>query len=281
MNWSSSATPTCACRRIFWPTSSRRCAMIEPVSSIVFTVWPTRQRWPCVGRPSPSTPIFGARCCRPPASSRSTLRSARPCSSAAQALAEIGGFNSLANCLADDYQLGRRIAEKGYRLALCPVVVECWDAPMNWREVWRHQLRWARTIRGLPAPALFFQHPVQRHPLAAAVAGGFADFTGDALPGACRHRLLVDPNLPRPKSSAPVHAGTQFGFAVLAGAGEGFVASGALAGSVYGQHGRMARTTNETSSGRNFNRRTVGPTADIQADPRVGFQNLFNHYPGG
>ena len=65
-----------------------------------------------------------------------------------QALAGIGGFNSLANCLADDYHLGHRIAEKGHRLALSPVVVECWDAPMNWREVWRHQLRWARTIRG-------------------------------------------------------------------------------------------------------------------------------------
>jgi len=64
-----------------------------------------------------------------------------------RALAEIGGFNSLVNCLADDYQLGHRLAEKGHRLALCPVVVECWDAPMNWRDVWQHQLRWARTIR--------------------------------------------------------------------------------------------------------------------------------------
>jgi len=73
-----------------------------------------------------------------------------------QALAGIGGFNSLANCLADDYQLGHRIAEKGHRLALSPVVVECWDAPMNWREVWRHQLRWARTIRSCrPLPYYF------------------------------------------------------------------------------------------------------------------------------
>lgn len=63
------------------------------------------------------------------------------------ALAEIGGFAALANSLADDYQLGRRIALKGYRIALCPVVVECWDAPQNWAQVWKHQLRWARTIR--------------------------------------------------------------------------------------------------------------------------------------
>jgi ceramide glucosyltransferase len=62
-------------------------------------------------------------------------------------LAEIGGFRALMDCLADDYQLGRRIAARGYRMELCPVVVDCWSAPMTWHEVWRHQLRWARTIR--------------------------------------------------------------------------------------------------------------------------------------
>ena len=71
-------------------------------------------------------------------------------------LDEIGGFKSLADCLADDYQLGNRIAKKGHRIALCPVVVECWDSPMDWRAVWKHQLRWARTIRACqPAPYFF------------------------------------------------------------------------------------------------------------------------------
>ncbi len=71
-------------------------------------------------------------------------------------LAEIGGFTVLANCLADDYQLGHRLAGKGHRLALCPVVVDCWDVPMNWRGVWRHQLRWARTIRVCQPVPYFF-----------------------------------------------------------------------------------------------------------------------------
>jgi ceramide glucosyltransferase len=73
-----------------------------------------------------------------------------------KALTQAGDFASLANYLADDYQLGHRIAGKGYRIALCPVVVECWDAPMNWREVWRHQLRWARTIRVCQPLPFFF-----------------------------------------------------------------------------------------------------------------------------
>lgn len=64
-----------------------------------------------------------------------------------KSLETIGGFNAVANCLADDYQIGNKIAEHGGQIVLCPVVVECWDRPMNWRDVWKHQLRWARTIR--------------------------------------------------------------------------------------------------------------------------------------
>ena len=71
-------------------------------------------------------------------------------------LDEIGGFKALADCLADDYQLGHRIARRGHRIALCPVVVECWDAPATWRGVWQHQLRWARTIRVCQPTPYFF-----------------------------------------------------------------------------------------------------------------------------
>jgi ceramide glucosyltransferase len=71
-------------------------------------------------------------------------------------LQEIGGFAALRDCLADDYQLGHRIAKRGHRIAISPVVVECWSDPMGWAEVWKHQLRWARTIRVCqPAPYFF------------------------------------------------------------------------------------------------------------------------------
>ena len=73
-----------------------------------------------------------------------------------KALEQIGSFAALADCLADDYQVGNRIAKQGHSIALCPIVVECWDAPANWTEVWKHQLRWARTIRVCQPLPYFF-----------------------------------------------------------------------------------------------------------------------------
>jgi ceramide glucosyltransferase len=71
-------------------------------------------------------------------------------------LQQIGGFAPLVDCLADDYQLGKRIAGRGYRIVLCPLVVECWSGPMDWAAVWKHQLRWARTIRVCQPLPYFF-----------------------------------------------------------------------------------------------------------------------------
>src|SRR5262249_13829347 len=71
-------------------------------------------------------------------------------------LAEIGGFAPPPDCLPDDYQLGNRIARKGHRIALSTVPVECWSEPMNWTAVWKHQLRWARTIRVCQPLPYFF-----------------------------------------------------------------------------------------------------------------------------
>jgi len=71
-------------------------------------------------------------------------------------LRDIGGFAALADYLADDYELGHRIAASGKRVVLSPVVVECWSHPLNWRQVWAHQLRWARTIRVCQPLPYFF-----------------------------------------------------------------------------------------------------------------------------
>lgn len=63
------------------------------------------------------------------------------------ALDAIGGFAALRDHLADDYELGRRVAGAGWALRLLPHVVETVSEARTLREVWRHQLRWARTYR--------------------------------------------------------------------------------------------------------------------------------------
>jgi len=62
-------------------------------------------------------------------------------------LERIGGFEAVADYLADDYQLGRRIHSAGLRVVLAPIVVTTYLPNKGWREAWRHQVRWARTLR--------------------------------------------------------------------------------------------------------------------------------------
>jgi ceramide glucosyltransferase len=61
-------------------------------------------------------------------------------------LAKIGGFESIADYLADDYQLGHRIHSLGLKCVLSDVIVET-HLSGGFLDVWRHQVRWARTIR--------------------------------------------------------------------------------------------------------------------------------------
>ena len=63
------------------------------------------------------------------------------------ALDDIGGFEALRPFLADDYQLGSRVAAKGKRVVLTRRVVETVLPAGGWREVVRHWLRWSRTVR--------------------------------------------------------------------------------------------------------------------------------------
>jgi ceramide glucosyltransferase len=73
-----------------------------------------------------------------------------------EVLGRIGGFEALADCLADDYQLGHRVARAGFGVQLSTIVVECRSGILSWRDVWKHQLRWARTIRVCQPVPYFF-----------------------------------------------------------------------------------------------------------------------------
>ena len=62
-------------------------------------------------------------------------------------LAEIGGFEALVEYCADDFELGHRIAARGHRVELARCTVSTESAPSGFREFFRHQLRWAVTMR--------------------------------------------------------------------------------------------------------------------------------------
>ena len=61
-------------------------------------------------------------------------------------LERIGGFEAIADYLADDYQLGRRLRTLGLKCVLSGAIVST-RLSGGWRDVWAHQVRWARTIR--------------------------------------------------------------------------------------------------------------------------------------
>jgi ceramide glucosyltransferase len=62
-------------------------------------------------------------------------------------LEQIGGFTSFVDYLADDYELGKRIASLGLAVKLSDVVVETYLPSYRRREFFAHQLRWARGVR--------------------------------------------------------------------------------------------------------------------------------------
>jgi ceramide glucosyltransferase len=63
------------------------------------------------------------------------------------ALAAMGGFAALVDLLADDYEMGARIAAAGYRVELAPEVVETSVPAYDLRGFYEHQMRWSRSTR--------------------------------------------------------------------------------------------------------------------------------------
>jgi len=70
-------------------------------------------------------------------------------------LATIGGFEGFADMLADDYELGNRIARAGGKVLLSREPVWTMYPAQTARGFWEHQVRWARTVR-VCRPASYF-----------------------------------------------------------------------------------------------------------------------------
>jgi ceramide glucosyltransferase len=64
-------------------------------------------------------------------------------------LAQIGGFEAFRDFLADDYEMGRAVRQRGLRVAVLPFAVSHRCTEQSIGELLHHELRWSRTIRVL------------------------------------------------------------------------------------------------------------------------------------
>jgi ceramide glucosyltransferase len=64
-------------------------------------------------------------------------------------LEEIGSFAALADRLDDDYAIGAAVRQRGQAVAIPPFTVSHLCSEPSLPELWRHELRWARTIRSI------------------------------------------------------------------------------------------------------------------------------------
>ena len=62
-------------------------------------------------------------------------------------LEKAGGFSVLTDILADDYHLGQRVVAAGYRIHLSSYIVDARIGDESLPDLWRHEIRWARTYR--------------------------------------------------------------------------------------------------------------------------------------
>lgn len=96
-----------------------------------------------------------------------------------QTLVRIGGFEPLADQLADDYAVGSAIRALGLSVIFPPMIVDHVCPESTLWELWAHDLRWARTIRAVdPAgyAGTFLTNPV---PLAV-IGLAFSGFSASA-----------------------------------------------------------------------------------------------------
>lgn len=139
------------------------------------------------------------------------LELARPCVGATialtrETLARIGGFETAANQLADDYAIGEAVRRAGLRVVVPRMLVAHSFEEKSLSEAVRHELRWARTI--FTIDPIGYAGSGLTHPVALALIGaalrGFdtLGLTAALAALACRlilkYRLTRDFDLPNP-----------------------------------------------------------------------------------
>ena len=87
-------------------------------------------------------------------------------------LKRIGGFTKLRNELADDRRIGDLVRAQGLALELSRYIVEARVSEPSFTSLWRHELRWARTVRAITPSG--FAGSLLAHPVALAALGAAA-----------------------------------------------------------------------------------------------------------
>ncbi|MFL4968067.1 MAG: bacteriohopanetetrol glucosamine biosynthesis glycosyltransferase HpnI [Xanthobacteraceae bacterium] len=124
---------------------------------------------------------------------------ARPCLGSTIALsrnsfAAIGGFEAVANCLADDHALGEALRKRGETVSMLPLAVGHICSEDSWRELWLHEVRWALTIRNIDPVGYAGWGLSHAFPLALAalcLGGGVPALALAAAAIACRIALVL------------------------------------------------------------------------------------------
>jgi ceramide glucosyltransferase len=79
---------------------------------------------------------------------------ARPCMGSTiairrETLDRIGGFVRFSDVLADDYAIGEAVRALGQKVAVPPMLIIHASVERSFAELWRHELRWGVTVRGV------------------------------------------------------------------------------------------------------------------------------------
>jgi ceramide glucosyltransferase len=93
---------------------------------------------------------------------------ARPCFGSTLAfrrrtLDDIGGFMAFVDALADDYAMGAALRGRGHKISIPPFAIAHVCTQSSLRDFWRHELRWARTIKSIDP--LGYAGSIVAHPL--------------------------------------------------------------------------------------------------------------------
>ena len=120
-------------------------------------------------------------------------------------LSQIGGFAGLSPYVADDGVLGRRVRALGLQIRLAPTVPATTVSEAGLGPLFRHELRWARTIRAM-APIGFLlsalQFPVFWAGLAVAFTAG-QDWAWALLAASCLVRAFTGRGIEHALGAAP------------------------------------------------------------------------------